>query len=244
MYVLEFTNTREIIPALRSELELNGLEFEASGGNATGKKRICKELLGVTLRILDWSDRETMMKENGLNTLFADYDFKDRISPSPVNPGKAVKFDTTGALKPYLRSEGVHLYPEGLLKVNQELIEKEDDRLFLDYTYSERMWYQYKSIIETLRDNGGTRQAFLSIWEPLIDVYHLEKKRVPCSIGYQFFIREGKLNMLYLMRSLEVSNCMGNDIYTSSKLLEYIAEKVGVDCGFLQIFASSLHIFF
>lgn len=228
MHMLEFTNTRDIIPTLRSELELNGLEFEASAGNATGARRICKELLGVTFRVHDWSDRDEMMKENGLNTLFADYDFKDRISEYPVNPGKAVQFDTTGALKPHL-------------KYSMDDISKEYP--YLEYTYSERMSYQYKPIIYNLRLNPDSRQSYISIWNPERDVHYLEQKRVPCSIGYQFFIREGKLNMIYLMRSLEVSKCIGNDIYTSSRLLEYIAEKVGVEYGFLQFFAASLHIF-
>lgn len=244
MNELIFTNTRDVVPTLRSELELNGLEFMASAGNAIGEERKCKELLGASFKILDWSDREEMVHENGLNLMFLKWDFIDRISPGPVNPGKAIDFDTTGALKPFLRDPGMQrsLY---LVGNDREPIFRVEhiDRSHLDYTYSERMWYQYEPVIEILKSKSETRQAYISIWNPSIDISRLEKKRVPCSIGYQFFVREGKLNVIYLMRSLEVSKCLGNDIYTSSRLLEFIADKVGVECGFLQFSVGSLHIF-
>jgi len=215
-----FTNTRDIIQTLKEELELNGREVLVSSGNSTGKTKTCLELLGATFTIIDWSDRKEMMQQNGLNPLFAEYDFKDRILYPPVNPGKAIEFDTTGVLKPYLNDKGR-----------------------LDYTYSERISYQFEPIIRALKEKQTTRQAFMAVWDPNEDVDNIERRRVPCSIGYQFFIRDNQLHMIYLMRSLEVSKCLGNDIYTSSRILEYVADKVGVDNGYLQFFASSLHLF-
>lgn len=216
----EFTNTKEVIPTLKAEIELNGDVFSVNRINSVDTNKLCKELLGFQFRILDWSDREETLRINGLNKLFLDHDFRDRITYPGVNPGVAVKFDTSGVLKPYLD-------PEGLLS----------------YTYSERMSYQYGRIITILQDKPYTRQAFISVWDAYDDINKLETERVPCSIGYQFILRDSKLNMIYTMRSLEVSICLGNDMYTASKLLEYIASKVGVDTGFIQFNIGSMHIF-
>jgi thymidylate synthase len=239
---LIFTNTKEVVPTLRSELELNGSEIMVSSGNSQGTERKCRELLGASFKILDWSDRDEMMQQNGLSRLFVKQDFLDRISDEPINPGKAIKLDKTGALAPYLRTAGqFHTYPDP--GESAGVVTRMTTEPFLDYTYSERMWYQYDEIINALIDKPGTRQAYLSVWHPDIDVFNLERKRVPCSIGYHFLIREHKLHMIYIMRSLEVSKCLGNDIYTSSMLLEYIADKVGVENGSLQFTVGSLHIF-
>jgi len=161
-----------------------------------------------------------MMAENGLSVVFAETDLQDRLSAHPVNPGKAVQFDEVGVLKNYL-------LPDGTLR----------------YTYSERMYYQIDSIVDILKTHPETRQAYLSIWDPISDITALEQERVPCSLGYHFLLRNGKLNMLYLMRSLEVTKCLGNDIYTSTRLLEEIAQGVGVEPGFVQFMVGSMHIF-
>lgn len=217
---LQFNNTRDVIPTLRSELLSKGFCFRASKGNSTGRRAICRELIGVNFEILSWQDRAEMMQENGLSTTFAEFDVLDRLCPTPVNPGKAVQVDTVGVLKD-------HLNPDGKL----------------DYTYSERMWYQIPKITRVLIEEPVTRQAFISVWDPRVDINNLEVARVPCSIGFHFLRRNGKLNLVYLMRSLEVTKCLGNDIYTSSRLLEVIAERIAAETGTITFSVGSLHLF-
>jgi thymidylate synthase len=219
--MLIFNNTVDVIPTLRREIEVYGEYVDNDQVNAVKTTKKCKELLGVSFQIIDWSDRDETLRKNELNKLFCDRDVEDRLSPFPVNPGTAIKFDTAGVLKPY--------------------INKDTGRL--RYTYSERLWYQIDNIIRLLRDKPGTRQAFMAVWDPKEDVAVLERERVPCSIGYHFLIRGNKLIMLYSMRSLEVDKCLGNDMYTASKMLEYIADQVGVEPGYIQFNVGSLHIF-
>ena len=198
----------------------NSHTFEASGGNSTGKRRVCTEALGLSFCITDWSDRAKMMADNGLSVVFAEADFEDRMSKTPVNPGQAVKFDSVGVLKNYLQPDGK-----------------------LAYTYSERMCDQLAPVVKLLREHPDTRQAFLSIWDPDKDMPNFETSRVPCSIGFHFLIRDGKLNLVYYMRSLEVTQCVGNDIYTSSRMIEAIAEELGVGIGILTFCVGSAHFF-
>lgn len=178
-----------------------------------------KELLGASLVLLGWSDRERLIEQEGLSLEFAKQDFLDRVGNSPVNPGKAVEIDTTGVLKPYL-SDGL-----------------------LDYTYSERMFNQLQRVIDLLNTHPETRQAYMSIWDRIVDPERFEVRRVPCSIGYHFLLRNGRLTMIYLMRSLDAGKCIAYDLYTSSRLLEYVAEKVGAEPGALQLVIGSVHQF-
>ena len=217
-----FANSCQALKELRQVIaqEPDHTTFEASGGNSTGIRRMCTEMLGLSFRIEDWSDRSQMMADNGLSVVFAEADFNDRMSPTPVNPGQAVKFDSVGVLRNYLQPDGK-----------------------LAYTYSERMCYQLEPIINLLKEHPDTRQAFLSIWNPEDDILNFETSRVPCSLGFHFLIRNGKLNLVYYMRSLEVTQCVGNDIYTSSRMIEAVAEKLGVGIGTLTFCVGSAHFF-
>jgi thymidylate synthase len=224
---LVFTTSRDAVKKLREEVEMIHKlqsEREPRATHRVNSRELSgvdyKEILGVTFTILDPSDREFMLKENGLSLEFAEKDFEDRVFGPSKNPGEAIKYDTTGVLKPYLEEDGK-----------------------FSYTYSERMHYQLPKIIALLREYPDTRQAFLSIWDPQIDSSRLEKRRVPCSIGYHFFLRYNELHMLYLMRSLCVNKNLGYDIYTASRLLDYVAKELGVRPRFLQFWAGSLHIF-
>lgn len=217
--MLSFDNTRDIVPFLKGLLE-DTRGFITSSGNSTGLIRYCNELRGTSFRIEEWNDRSDMMQDNGLSTTFAEFDIQDRLSKEPVNPGKAIQFDETGVLSKYIRADGT-----------------------LRYTYSERVYNQIPKIVKLLKEKPSTRQAFISIWDPCLDIEVLEIERVPCSIGFQFLIRDGKMDLIYYMRSLEVSKCLGNDIYTSTRFLEEMAKMVCVDVGTVTFSVGSLHVF-
>lgn len=161
-----------------------------------------------------------MMEQNNLSVTFAELDLSDRLSPTPVNPGKAIEVDEVGVLSKHRKEDGT-----------------------LTYTYSERMNPQLEKIVTLLKEHPETRQAFMSIWDPNQDVERLEKDRVPCSIGFHFLVRNGKLNLVYYMRSLEVSLCLGNDMYTSTRLLETMAGWLDLEVGSVTFMVGSLHYF-
>jgi thymidylate synthase len=216
-----YTNCHQAMRELKREVKLFGDEVEATSVNSTQILVICKELIGVTFQVLNWTDRVEALDANGYDIEFALKDFEDRINPNRVNPGSAVECDTSGCLKPYLSPKSGRL----------------------SYTYSERMNPQLELVIETLMKNPQSRQAFLSVWDRNADGRFLERRRVPCSIGYHFLLREEELHMMYIMRSLDVEKCLGYDLYTSSKLLEYVADRLQVERGFLQFFVGSAHLF-
>lgn len=150
---------------------------------------------------------------------WADAEFDERVGVTMVNPGSAYK------LREDVWNEFLH------------------DGQF-SYTYSERMYHQIDAIINELKVHPDSRQLYMSIWDPVVDISKIGgKKRVPCSLGYQFQLRGGQLNMTYFMRSCDMATHMQNDIYLAIRLLEYIAAEANVKVGTFTHYIASLHVY-
>lgn len=114
------------------------------------------------------------------------------------------------------------------------------------YTYNELIWNndQFMKIVNRLKEDPDSRQLWISLWDPERDPDLLGGiSRVPCSLGYAFQVREGKLNMHYVMRSCDFSTHFANDVYLAIKLLEYVAELTGYEVGSFTHTIFSLHVY-
>lgn len=114
------------------------------------------------------------------------------------------------------------------------------------YTYNERFWNndQLRKIIDRLKEDHDSRQLWLSVWDPCIDPDNLGGiSRVPCSLGYNFQYRDGKLNIHYVMRSCDFNTHFPNDVYLGIKLLEYVAKETGLEVGNFTHTMFSLHVY-
>ena len=119
------------------------------------------------------------------------------------------------------------------------------------YSYADRIWeeHQITEVVQALVDDNDSRQAFLAIWKPS-DVHNLGGvSRVPCSLGYQFQIRQGQLNMMYLQRSADFGTHLINDIYLAALTHAHICNQVNlwgdktIQFGYYSHWIGSLHIF-
>jgi len=125
------------------------------------------------------------------------------------------------------------------------------------HTYSERMWSKslhtgirydiadLNTLVDLLKREPDTRQAYLPMFFPEDLSASLEGQRVPCSLGWQFIVRDGKMNCFYPMRSCDVMRHLHNDLYFANKLVMWVIEKTGLDVvpGTLHFVATSLHCF-
>lgn len=157
---------------------------------------------------------------------WADAEFQERIDTSDIiNPGKAWE----------LRKD---LWEQFL--VNGKF----------DYTYNERMVI-LPYTIQLLKSDSDTRKAVLPIFNGNGEddtLYYPGNKRIPCSMYYDFLIRQnGKgekvLHICYHQRSSDFAQHFGNDIYLAWRLMEYVAQEVGVKPGYLYHTIDSLHIY-
>lgn len=169
---------------------------------------------------------------------WAEEHFQERVAGIPTNPGETYKY------WPY--------------HTNLDKSEFKTERF--SHTYQERfwpkqagsgpfppigIWYELgdlNDLIEHLNKNNLTRQAYLPIWFPE-DTGAMSKQRVPCSLGYYFWIKEGKLNCIYTIRSCDAFRHFRNDVYLAGRLLQYIAIQTNTQCGELTMDIYNFHIF-
>lgn len=125
-----------------------------------------------------------------------------------------------------------------------------------DYTYHDRInqvisntkgtWSIIDRVIFELKRNPDTRQAIIPIFRAQ-DVAGIGGEfRIPCSIYYDFLIRENakgekQLNICYHQRSSDFVTHFGNDVYLAWKLMEYIAGILEIKPGYLFHTLDSIH---
>jgi Thymidylate synthase len=172
------------------------------------------------------------------NLPWAEEHFQERISGIPYNPPPS------------------HVNWPFATRNNEEFTDSDK----FSHTYPERIWpkftvpglgpmagirYQYGDlgdVIDMLISRPGTRQAYLPIWFPE-DTGPEEGRRVPCTLGYHFMIRQGKMKIVYYIRSCDFYRHFRDDVYMAGRLLQHVAEKVGVEPDRLVMHISSMHIF-
>lgn len=173
----------------------------------------------------------------GVTQPWADAEFKERVTdpwdrtpdgkvdplsiPEFINPGEAWK------LREEVWSEYMH-----------------DGKLA--YTYNELLWNndQLTKIMNRLKEDPDSRQLWISLWNPDKDPDFLGGvSRVPCSLGYGLQVRDGKLNLHYVMRSCDFVTHFRNDVYLAIKFLEWVAEKTGYPVGDFTHTMFSCHVY-
>lgn len=198
------------------------------------KELICEQYCLTNLPDPQWLFVYTKAKD------WADAEFEERTSGTYINPGEAYK----------LRKD---MWEEFLVDRNGAEV--------FDYTYPERMsaTCSYKgefmpkleALIHLLKDDPDTRKAVLDIFGAGVyrdSNYYDGKHRIPCSMYYDFLIREDMkgnkvLNICYHQRSSDFIGHFGDDVYLAWRLMEYVAEKVGIARGYLYHTIDSLHAY-
>ena len=110
-----------------------------------------------------------------------------------------------------------------------------------NYGWQWERGYQLDKVVAQLKDNAGTRQAAISIYDGKeISKY---KYDTPCTYAVQFTIVDNKLDMCVVMRSNDLWFGFCNDQYQFSKLQEMVSKRAGYDMGTYYHFAHNLHIY-
>jgi thymidylate synthase len=123
------------------------------------------------------------------------------------------------------------------------------------YTYSERIALQLHRIERELVMRPETRQAIINIHSnicPIVAENVHESQdlkntggtgRIPCSMYYQFMRREGKLDLIYTMRSCDFLTHFPIDLSLAMRLQDWMANRLEDDAGALTFFTGSLHAY-
>lgn len=183
------------------------------------KELICEQYCLTTLQNEDYLFAYSNSKD------WADAEFQERITTN-VNPGKA-------------------------WELRKDIWEQFLVNGYFDYTYSERLTGTLSYVIKLLKEDPDTRKAVIPIFNGNGEVdthYYDGSKRIPCSMYYDFLIRENEmgekqLNICYHQRSSDFITHFGNDVYLAYKLMQYIADNLGVKPGYLIHTIDSLHVY-
>jgi thymidylate synthase len=107
----------------------------------------------------------------------------------------------------------------------------------------------FRDVINLLKNEPFTRQAFLPIWFPE-DTGAVHGGRVPCTLGYHFIRRHNYLHLIYYIRSCDFFRHFNDDVYMACRLVHYIIRQLfeegswaNVSPGTITMHITSLHIF-
>jgi hypothetical protein len=237
----------EVLDDLEQQVFLEGQPVPVEkwhGIETAGKPDLVSlELLDVHFSSLMTHDQNRLKDQCQPNLPWAEDHFQERVSGRADNPGEQWK--------------NWPWYPKQNKMYDQEF--RSGDGRFT-HTYMERLWsrkpgirYRYGDLADVhalLLNQPLTRQAFVPIWFPE-DTGAVHGGRVPCTIGYHFMQREGRLHLWYTIRSCDVIRYMRDDVYMAIRLAQWMLDKLAyqsdfwlnVTLGDFHFHAFSLHAF-
>lgn len=101
---------------------------------------------------------------------------------------------------------------------------------------------QLAYVVNTLQRDPGSRQAVISIWDPIVDTK--PGKDIPCNDWLSFSIRDGRLDLMVAIRSNDaIWGWSGINAFEWSALQEIVAGLVGAEMGSLHFATTSFHTY-
>jgi thymidylate synthase len=132
-----------------------------------------------------------------------------------------------------------------IFQYNRALTRYADDGV-LRGAYGPRMrrWNGIDQLDRTrqlLQHDPDSRQAVIQLYDPQRDT--LGHRDVPCTLGYRFYLRRGRLHMHTTMRSQDVWLGFPYDIFTNTLIQELLAGWLGAELGEYHHHIDSLHLY-
>lgn len=220
---------------------------------------------------LPHEDRDKYAADIRPNMPWAEDHFVERVCGYPINPGTEWKnwpFAKSAATFLDERGKFNHNYMERYWPklagiVNEPTLNAEDYEAKFEKEQilparnclprHQGIMYEYgdlADVVSLLANDPYTRQAYLPVWFP--EDTGGGSKRAPCTIGYHFLMRDGRLDVNYHIRSCDFVRHFRDDLYLTVRLLLWVLaaarcvnyEQWGdVTPGLFVMQIGSLHIF-
>lgn len=191
------------------------------------------EMLHVVMEMPMPETAEEAAEITGARMPWAEDHFLERVGGQPLNPSPSEQWwpfrkkSADGDTNKEHKSEGEafsHTYPERMWPKHAALPFPERDK----HTTHWGLRFAYgdlDDVVKQLHKSPLTRQAYLPIWFPE-DTGAVHGKRVPCTLGYHFIIRDGKLDISYFMRSTDLLRHFQDDVYMAIRLAQWVVDKI------------------
>lgn len=226
-----------------------------------------RELLNVTftMDLLGIEDLDRWRRDIEPNLPWADDHFQERVGGEPLNPGEQWKhWPWSNKANEFRDEDGQfnHTYMERLWPVyagqtdHGELGGVDLDRLLprrgIRFRYGD-----LRDLLGLMQFDPLTRQAWIPLFFPE-DTGVGDGGRKPCTLGYQFMVRDDQLHIYYPLRSCDFVRHFRDDIYLAVRLGLWILEELrvreeqlrlghqywaNIKLGSLSMHCTSLHMF-
>ncbi|MEU4574607.1 thymidylate synthase [Nonomuraea sp. NPDC023979] len=100
---------------------------------------------------------------------------------------------------------------------------------------------QLAQVLVTLQADPHSRRAVIQLYDPVRDAGG--HRDVPCTLGYRFHLRQGRLHMATTMRSQDLWTGLPYDIFAATTLQELMAGWLGAELGDYHHHVDSLHLY-
>ncbi len=134
-----------------------------------------------------------------------------------------------------------------IYEFNSQLRQYAEDDGILRGAYGPRMrcWDghvdQLAHALATLQGDPDSRRAVIQLYDPARDAGG--HRDVPCTLGYRFHLRQGRLHMATTMRSQDLWTGLPYDIFAATTLHELMAGWLGAELGDYHHHVDSLHLY-
>lgn len=145
-------------------------------------------------------------------------------------------------------AEGLQLiggvsHPELMVSITQNFKQFQDGGSYHG-AYGPRVREQLPFVERTLLQDPDSRQAVATIWDPMRDLQRLDKVRdLPCTVGFQFLLRGGQLELATRMRSQDCLWGLPHDFGQFAMLQVAMARALDAKPGVLAHSVGSLHVY-
>jgi len=171
----------------------------------------------------------------GPNLPWADDHFDERVGGEPLNPGvqwrnwpwgrSADKFRDNDELFNHTYMERLWpRYARRTLGGRLDLAEHGARRTTDGARPRRGIGWEYgdlQSVVDLLVKEPGTRQAWIPLFHPE-DTGYGDGGRKPCTLGYQFMVRNGSIGIWYPLRACDLTHHWKDDCYLAVRLLLWV----------------------
>lgn len=206
----------------------------------------------------------TLQEQIKPNLPWADDHFEERVCGAPINPGRewanwpygksAERFLEKGKFNHNYMERYWPRYAGYIINPTEDAQDWEQsfNSVGLHEVTRHGIRYEYgdlNDVVDLLAQDPYTRQAYLPVWFP--EDTGGGAKRAPCTIGYHFLMREGRMDISYQIRSCDFVRHFRDDIYLTVRLLLWVIDRLrerdGRFCDVLPgkfvMSIQSLHVF-
>lgn len=179
----------------------------------------------------------------GLPTLDAGMTIIEIASPWHALPlGVRPRLSTRVAAAEAIQLIGGFHAPDLMLRASPRFADFIEPNGRFHGAYGQRVGRQVTAAITKLNKDRGTRQAIISLWDPLLD-NQPGKKDYPCTVALRFFVDDERLDLDVIMRSNDVWLGLPYDMFQFTQLQLTVARSMRVAVGRYRHTTWSLHLY-